>query len=742
MLTGVLANFFGYIVKGIFALKNIGKGGTGFKLLTPELMAAEAAAKSVEESFYSDTKAAATFSDAVLTLASSFEKLKANAMSSTVATANSMSTVAGNTVLAGGGRIVDKNNPLVGKAYSRDMSHLIPTGSKTPEQRANETIFSTVPGPKPVNQRISNAAQVYMKEDMPKIPGVTSVNGVSTGIVADEAAKWHSMTAAIAMQSKAELATLKQEIAATGTITASLTDSYQALHPEITKITALAADETGLIVKELEAGKITADAARTKIFALNARIEALMVETAQGVAAAQARTVNLTTVPLTTQPVVSATGKSNMKELFHKTETSKLVDTIARGLGVRTSGAGYSMHTTIPRRYNSGGAVEGFGPNKTQVSGPASVSYDDRFGTVPVGGYVLNQRASMDPANAPLVAAAASTYGANSGGEITAMLTPKETVFGPGIQDNPELFRAVDAANNGTSLPRLAAGGKISFSRSNYGPINPSVINRILSSLFRKNPKLSKEMLLGRELSMSGAEARAYQESVFGSALKSSSRALTRQYYFVGNWGARLRASVNSALAHGAAKKADVVSDLMHGTSQEALPSLTIFLQVNKVPADKIYHFTSLSRSNIVAKLSGDGKIGELEWSRVQHAEYLAIAKELRLKKNYLDSLNVPGQRRAHPDDPVSRGIQAETALNPYGTSDLDKLIAANDANGTNYMGSYRNYGIQKINGEPTALAHMMPGYSVGGIIRSEEHTSELQSLRHLVCRLLLEKKK
>src|SRR5438045_5147898 len=29
-----------------------------------------------------------------------------------------------------------------------------------------------------------------------------------------------------------------------------------------------------------------------------------------------------------------------------------------------------------------------------------------------------------------------------------------------------------------------------------------------------------------------------------------------------------------------------------------------------------------------------------------------------------------------------------------------------------------------------------------GAIERSEEHTSELQSLRHLVCRLLLEKKK
>src|SRR5205814_8915448 len=30
---------------------------------------------------------------------------------------------------------------------------------------------------------------------------------------------------------------------------------------------------------------------------------------------------------------------------------------------------------------------------------------------------------------------------------------------------------------------------------------------------------------------------------------------------------------------------------------------------------------------------------------------------------------------------------------------------------------------------------------SVGWRLRSEEHTSELQSLRHLVCRLLLEKK-
>src|SRR5947199_3608471 len=39
-------------------------------------------------------------------------------------------------------------------------------------------------------------------------------------------------------------------------------------------------------------------------------------------------------------------------------------------------------------------------------------------------------------------------------------------------------------------------------------------------------------------------------------------------------------------------------------------------------------------------------------------------------------------------------------------------------------------------------LATAIEEQHVGKSVRSEEHTSELQSLRHLVCRLLLEKKK
>src|ERR1035441_2829045 len=42
----------------------------------------------------------------------------------------------------------------------------------------------------------------------------------------------------------------------------------------------------------------------------------------------------------------------------------------------------------------------------------------------------------------------------------------------------------------------------------------------------------------------------------------------------------------------------------------------------------------------------------------------------------------------------------------------------------------------------PKAHKRQLATHTSVGLMRSEEHTSELQSLRHLVCRLLLEKKK
>src|SRR5437899_7453183 len=52
------------------------------------------------------------------------------------------------------------------------------------------------------------------------------------------------------------------------------------------------------------------------------------------------------------------------------------------------------------------------------------------------------------------------------------------------------------------------------------------------------------------------------------------------------------------------------------------------------------------------------------------------------------------------------------------------------------------------VSGLPSYVQRVAPSIvalkvrNVRGVDRSEEHTSELQSLRHLVCRLLLEKKK
>src|SRR5258705_3514261 len=42
----------------------------------------------------------------------------------------------------------------------------------------------------------------------------------------------------------------------------------------------------------------------------------------------------------------------------------------------------------------------------------------------------------------------------------------------------------------------------------------------------------------------------------------------------------------------------------------------------------------------------------------------------------------------------------------------------------------------------PKRIALLYPEHLAAALARSEEHTSELQSLRHLVCRLLLVKKK
>jgi TP901 family phage tail tape measure protein len=446
MMAGVMGNFIGYVVKGIFHLRQLAKGGQGFKLLTPEIMAAEAAAKGLATSFYSDSEATIVLSNAVNTLTESFNNLELKANAAKVAVQPAISTVAGGVISAGGAgqRVVDKNNPLIGAPYSRDMSHLIPAQSQQ-----MGTIFGTVPGAGPVNVRIGKNPQAYMNQDMPKIPGVTSVNGTSTGIVAQEAAKWHAMTAAIAMQSEAEIKILKAEVMATGTVTSSLADSYQALLPQFSEITQLAAAETEAIVAQLQASKITVDQARAKVMQMNATVEAMLAETAAATAAGMGRVANLTTVPLTSQPVVDPlTGKSNMKEMFHKGTTKDIVDKIARALGgVRTSGAGYNIQTTKPK-FADGGIVPGTGNSDTYHT------------TAEAGSFVINKKSTQE--NMPIISnLLGGTPTFADGGKVPVVLTPGEAVIPADIaQDNMPLMHALNGGPGNTSgLGRSLGGG-------------------------------------------------------------------------------------------------------------------------------------------------------------------------------------------------------------------------------------------------------------------------------------------
>ncbi len=104
-------------------------------------------------------------------------------------------------------------------------------------------------------------------------------------------------------------------------------------------------------------------------------------------AAAMGKTINLTQVPTLNQPVVDPTGKSNMRELFKKSRSRMFIDRVARALGVRTSGAGYNIETTIPKKFNRGGLAGRLvpGPNVNKDVVPAMLT---------PGEFVINKEAT------------------------------------------------------------------------------------------------------------------------------------------------------------------------------------------------------------------------------------------------------------------------------------------------------------------------------------------------------------
>jgi TP901 family phage tail tape measure protein len=421
MLTGLLANFFGYILKGVMHMKAFFKGGEGWKYLTPEMLAAEKAGKLVEQTFYSDAKAASILQLALKNLIDEFSILEAKAKSGSISVNPAVSTMAGNVIMGAGGRIVNPQHPLAGPMGTRASTHMVPRASMTEEQRMSQTIFGLVPGSVPVNRKIGDAPQIYMNDPLPPVPGLTTIGGVSTGVVSGEAARWHAMMATLAMQSKSEIEALKKQIATTGIVSKDFMNQFDDILPVVSGITDNAAKQSALIVAELRAGKLTVEQARAQIIALNLEIERMITSAVGQQAALMGRTINPTMVPTLNQPVVDPTGKSNMRELFKKSKTRDLIDKVARSLGVRTSGAGYNIETTKPRKMNTGGFVYGMNDGNI-VPGP-NINKDVVPAMLTPGEFVVNREATA--ANLPLLMAINGTGGTggpgfNSGGYQSA----------------------------------------------------------------------------------------------------------------------------------------------------------------------------------------------------------------------------------------------------------------------------------------------------------------------------------
>src|SRR2546425_690999 len=112
--------------------------------------------------------------------------------------------------------------------------------------------------------------------------------------------------------------------------------------------------------------------------------------------------------------------------------------------------------------------------------------------------------------------------------------------------------------------------------------------------------------------------------------------------------------------------------------------------------------------------------------------------------------------------DTISRPFGAETPANRNGSlADVAELryVRGFDDSLVGYLGLFlttRGTGVINVNAAPPEVLAALPGMTQEAILvvlgcrasgqpitlRSEEHTSELQSLAYLVCRLLLEKKK
>src|SRR5262245_37584722 len=115
------------------------------------------------------------------------------------------------------------------------------------------------------------------------------------------------------------------------------------------------------------------------------------------------------------------------------------------------------------------------------------------------------------------------------------------------------------------------------------------------------------------------------------------------------------------------------------------------------------------------------------------------VAAFVREQAMAVDVVIVTGGLGGTPDDVTREAIAAAFGVPQVEVPDVAARLRARFARDPEYAA---RWALLPEGSRPLEIANGgAPGFVIQNVYRSEEHTSELQSLRHLVCRLLLEKK-
>ena len=296
MLTGVFSNFLGYVMKGFAGIRAFFSHADKFKLMTPEIKAADEAALLMEKTFYSDAEAAMVLKNALTALKLEMRQIAEMASSNTITAKPFIQDVANATH---GGTAVPING--------LDFAHYNPQARLSEEQRLKQTFHTAIPLDPTTNKKIGENPQMMVMPGtgVPKVQGLTMINGATTGINAVEAAKWNTMMTAMAMRTKEQMAEVERVIASTGQLPAEFMADFNLILPKMQRIAQTAAESSARVARSAESGILTVEESQRALQAINAK----MIERMNALSIASGVPIErMTIVPGTNTAVASGTA--------------------------------------------------------------------------------------------------------------------------------------------------------------------------------------------------------------------------------------------------------------------------------------------------------------------------------------------------------------------------------------------------------------------------------------------------